>query len=292
MAATMTPLAFAKKYLELDVYVFPPEVSSGGPKAGYVPPTGWQRLKADNYRLGKSPWRDIFWSQDIQKQFVKPVTVCVKTISGSREEVVFRNGAQASYHFLAPFLGKGSPEQVQMAIQLVYRFRKVITPLEVFVDKDFIGLDCNGFVGNYYQKVVQGQHWQSAKWNTSPGPESLMEPLLKLGDEIKELTDLQVAGTYIFAWCDDRGNIMEPNGKGSYGHVMITEPNTLKGAPGAQTIQVVEATAAGKRKLRYLDYTLKSATKVVVKGQKVTVFKVQRGPGEKDMDVRISRLKV
>ena len=33
----------------------------------------------------------------------------------------------------------------------------------------------------------------------------------------------------------------------------MQEPNTLKGAPGAQTIQVVEATAAGKRKLRYLD---------------------------------------
>lgn len=73
---------------------------------------------------------------------------------------------------------------------------------------------------------------------------------------------------------------------------MITEPNTLKGAPGAQTIQVVEATAAGKRKLRTLDYTLKAATKVVVKGQKVTVFRVKRGSGENDMDVRISRLKV
>lgn len=60
----MTPLAFAKKYWELDVYVFPPEVSSHGPKAGYVPPIGWQRLKADNYRLGKSHWRDIFWSQE------------------------------------------------------------------------------------------------------------------------------------------------------------------------------------------------------------------------------------
>src|SRR5262245_18612192 len=106
MAVSMTPLAFGKKYLELELYLFPQQVSDSGPKAGYVPPTGWQRVKADNYRLGKSSWRDIFWSQDIGKQFVKPVTVCVKTILGNREEVVFSNPAEASYHFLAPFLGK------------------------------------------------------------------------------------------------------------------------------------------------------------------------------------------
>lgn len=294
MAASMTPLAFAKKYLELDVYLYPQELSGSAPKAGYVPPTGWQRLRADNYRLGSSTWRDTFWRQDIAPHFKQPVKVTVKSISGATQEVEFRTAAQAHPHFNAPFVGKGSPEQVQIAIQLVYRFRKVSTTVEQFVDRDFVGLDCNGFVGNYYQKVVQEQSWQTADVNKDPGPTTLMDDLLALGEEVMDLKDLRADGTYILVWCDPYGNIKNPQ-KGvanSYGHVMITEPNTLEGVPGYQTIEVVEATASGKRKLRVLDYTLRSAKKVFVGGRKAGVFRVERGSPSDQMDVRISRLRM
>jgi hypothetical protein len=53
--------------------------------------------------------------------------------------------------------------QVQLAIQLVYRFRKVSTPIEQFVKVDFVGLDCNGFVGNFLW-----HEWRPNGW-TNPG---------------------------------------------------------------------------------------------------------------------------
>jgi hypothetical protein len=293
MADTMTPLQFARKYYELDVYLYPQELS-GGLRAAYTPPAGWQRLRADNYRLGASTWKDTFWYHDVAPHFKKPVKVTVKSISGKTEEVEFRAAAQAHPHFNAPFVGKGSPEQVQIAIQLVYRFRRVTTPLEQFVKADFVGLDCNGFVGNYYQKVVLGQDWKTADVNQDPGPTTLMDDLLALGKEVLDPKDLQADGTHILVWCDDHGNIKNPQ-KGvanSYGHVMITEPKTLAGPPGNQTVHVVEATASGQRKLRDIDYTIKSWHSVIVKGRKATVFSVERGSPHHTMPVRISRLKV
>lgn len=294
MAQKMTPLEFARKYYELDVFLYPQEVSGSGSSPSYVPPTGWQRLRADNYRLGASNWRDTFWRQDIAPHFSQPVNVTVKSIWGQTEEVEFRTAAQAQPHFNAPFVGKGSPEQVQIAIQLVYRFRKVTTPVEQFVKLDFVGLDCNGFVGNYYQKVVQEQDWKTADVNKDPGPTTLMDDLLALGDEVMDAQDLQADSTYILVWCDNDGNIKNPQ-RGvlnSFGHVMITEPNTLSGPPGKQTIHVVEATASGKRKLRDLDYTIKAARPVVVKERRAAVFSVERGSPSDLMSVRISRLRV
>jgi hypothetical protein len=113
-------------------------------------------------------------------------------------------------------------------------------------------------------------------------------------DRLLHTKDLTADGTYILVWCDDKGNIKNPirGVPNTYGHVMLTEPGTLKGAPGDQTVHVVEATAAGKRKLRNIDYAIRSARPVVVGGRKAAVFPVERGsPGEK-MDVRISRLEV
>ena len=50
MVAKMTPLQFAKKYFELDVFFYDQELSQG-PAPAYVPPYGWQNVSADNYRL-------------------------------------------------------------------------------------------------------------------------------------------------------------------------------------------------------------------------------------------------
>jgi hypothetical protein len=293
MAATMTPLDFAKKYYNLDVYLFPQEVT--GTPGPYTPPEGWRTLRADNYRLGGSAWSNTFWSQDIAPHFRDgPIKVCVWSMNNTLEEIEFRNPNELNRHYRAPFVGKGSPEQVQIAIQLVYRFRKVSTPVEQFVRSDFVGLDCNGFVGGYYQKVVKGEDWKTADVNKDPGPTTLMDDLLKLGDEVYDPKDLTRDGTYILVWCDAAGNIKNPQ-KGvpnSFGHVMITEPNTLTGTPGDQKIHVVEATASDKRKLRDLDYTIKSSNRVNVGGRKATVFRVERGAPGDLMDVRISRLKV
>ncbi len=291
-AKKMTPLEFANKYYDLMVYFYPPEVGGNG-KAGYVRPDDWQSLRADNYRLGFSSWQNTFWSHDIQSHFKRPVEVTVMPLSGMPEFLEL-NMEQALCHYNPPFSGKGTPEQVQIAIQLVYRFRKVTMPPDHFVSLDFVGLDCNGFVGNYYRRVVMGQDWKDLDVNKDPGPTTLMDDLLALGKEVLDPKDLRDDGTYILVWCNEQGAIYNPI-KGvpnSYGHVMITEPDTLYGPPGNQTIHVVEATAAGSRKLRDIDYIIKSAKSVTVKGEPATVFTVERGTPSDVMPVRISRLKV
>jgi hypothetical protein len=104
---------------------------------------------------------------------------------------------------------------VQIAIQLVYRFRRVSTPLEQFVQLDFVGLDCNGFVGNYYQKVIRGENWKTADVNKDPGPTTWMSGLHKLGKDMRDLKDLTPDGTYILSWCYDNGVIIDPEGGGT-----------------------------------------------------------------------------
>jgi hypothetical protein len=298
----MTPMEFANKYYNLMVYLYRQEVDRKG-KPGYVPPTGPQTLRADSYRLGTSSWAYTFWSQDIQSHFNRPVEVTVMPLSGMFEFLEL-NAEQARRHFYPPFSGKGSPEQMQIAIQLVYRFRNVTTPLEQFVGtKDcvwpkcsgFVGLDCNGFVGNYYRRVVMGQDWKGLDVNVDPGPTTLMDGLLALGTEVVDPKDLRDDGTYIMVWCDDQGNIHNPK-KGepsSSGHVMLTEPDTMYGSPGNQKIVVVEATAAGNGKLRDIEYTIKSSKSITIGGKtRMTVFTVERGTPSDVMTVRISRLKV
>ncbi len=296
MAAKMTPVEFADQYLYRDVYLYPQELSgkAGKPKVAYEPPTGWQTVTVDNYRLGHSPWSYPFWTQDVAPNLRKPIKVTVKDIWGVTRELDVRSAETVRRFFHYPFVGKGSPEHVQVAIQLLYRFRQVSTPLERFGTLDFIGLDCNGFVGNYIQRVVQEQDWLHAKTDEDPGPTSLMSDLHHrkgLTTPVTSLKELRGEETYVLVMCDASGRIADPSKDNptSFGHIMITEPDTLEEQGEGLGVLVVEATASGQRKLRYVPYVIKSEKRVVAG---VTVFTVDRNRGEGNMYVRISRLAV
>ncbi len=285
-ALDLTPLQFANQYLELQAYVYPREDNGSGPVVPGVP-AAWKPLPVKRYRLGHSAWWQPLWA-DISKRLGKTVTVKVKTVAGITEEVALTSH-EAQRHFYPPFVGKGSPEQAQIAIQLVYRFRKTVFTPEQFVDKDFIGLDCNGFVGNYIQRVRQGLTWRQADTDKDPGPTTLMEDMFRGQGKhaaIHELKSLRFADTYLFVMCTKEGHILQPSKEhpGSYGHVMITEPKTLKQTPNGPELLVVEATAAGKKELRSIPYTITSATKT----PSGTVFHVLRGSKHDQMDVRIA----
>src|SRR5215813_1660439 len=228
----MTPLEFAKKYLELEAFMYPLETGEGAdsPGPGNVP-EGWRPLRVARYRLGASPWPNQFW-QDISPHVSAPITMTIKTISDEVQEVSLTR-EQLRFHFHFPFVGKGSPEQAQLAIQLVYRYHKAVFTPEQFVEKDFIGLDCNGFVGNYIQRVVQNLPWLEANNDKDPGPTTLIGDLLAAqgkDNQITDLNDLQAEETYLFGFCAPNGAIYDPskNNPGSFGHVMITEPGTLE----------------------------------------------------------------
>ena len=288
--ARMTPLEFAQRYFALDTFIF--EQSLGGAAAPYVPPQGWNRLRVDNYRLGASPWDDKFWTENIAAHFRAPVTVRIKSIGDEIVDHTFATAASARRHFHPPFVGKGTPEQAQIAIQLVYRFRPVSTTLEQFAARNFIGLDCNGFIGNYVQRVVQEQDWLAADNDHDPGPTTLIDDLLHgQGKMISTIQEIKPEGTYLLGWCRADGSIRDPSHDHptDFGHIMITEPNTLQSTRAGLLIGVTEATAAGDGKLRHLPYFLRDS---VTRAEHGSVFRVQRGVGGSDMDVRISRMRV
>jgi len=286
----MTPLEFANKYLHLEVYMYPLETGKAdSPGPGNVPAEGWRTLRVARYRLGKSDWPNKLW-QDISPRVSDPVTVKIKTISDETKDVPL-TPKELRRHFRYPFGGKGSPEQAQLAIQLTYRYHKAVFTPEQFVEKDFIGLDCNGFVGNYIQRVVQNNPWLKAQNDKDPGPTTLIGDLLARQGRANQITDVNHLAReeiYLFGWCAPDGFIFDPKDErgSSYGHIMMTEPGTLEQVDNGWKIGVVEATAAGNRELRYLDYTITGVTKV----QFGTVFQVLRGSRSDHMNVRVARL--
>lgn len=288
--AKMTPLEYAKKFFELDVFLYPPELDPKDGKPVYEPPAGWRTLKADNYRnpkWAKSNWGPNFW-HDIAKHFNKKqwIAVTVKPIAGPAEEVQL-NSMQAHNYYRHAFSGKASPELMQIAIQLVYRFRPVKLTVERFVDLDFVGTDCNGFVGGYYQRVVKGQNWQVADPSRGPGPDSFVGTLFKLGKEVLNPKDLAPADTHILVYCRRDGTIIENNAQDAFAHILLTVPNTLNGQAGAMTVQAVESYPP---ELRHVTYTIKDFKEAKVGGRSAGMFRLS---GVKvDQWARMSRLDV
>jgi hypothetical protein len=254
-------------------------------------------VRCDNYRLGPSTqeaglWRDVAAHVD---KLTKPLDVAVRTIWGSHE-IALMTAGELRRHFHQPFAGKGSPEQCQVALQTVYRFHKAKSSIRSFLQQDFIGLDCNGFVGNYIQRVLGGTdtYWRTADNNKDPGPTTLINDLLGgqgATNQIKDMKSMEPSDIHLFGFCDVSGNIYDPSKDDptGFGHLMMTEPGTLKEVSDGLQVGVAEATAAGKRKLRYVEnYKIKSARKTI----NGTVFAIERGSPADTMDVRIARLKM
>jgi hypothetical protein len=283
----MTPLDFADEYRTLQTFMYPPEAGVT-PKSGNPTRPGLKVLRVALYRLGHSPWAGSLW-QDVSSNFKKPVTLKINTVDGGAEEVTM-GPQQAHRHFVQPFAGKGSPEQVQIAIQLVYRFHGATFTPEQFVQK-FVGLDCNGFVGNYIQRVVQGVDWNKQDNDKDPGPTTYISGLLEAQGKDNQITDLKdmcADDIYILGMCEPNGKVIDPQ-KGvpnSYGHVMITNPGApFKLLSNGAEFKVVES-CGGKGLVDRL-YTIDQVTKI---NEKVTVFHVLRGSPSDKMNVRIARL--
>lgn len=288
MADALTPAKFADKYLSMQVYIYPPE--PGGPDNSLLAPSDWQNVSVAHYKLHLSPYREPIW-RDIKSKLKDKTEIRIKTIDGA-DVVDELTESELWSAFRQPWVGKGSPEQVQIAIQLLYRYHKASTALSAFLVKDFIGLDCNGYAGNFCQRVMQGVNWKSQNNYKDPGPNASMEGLLGIGGpkaEIASLDEIDANATYVFVMCDAKtGRIAEPvGGTDTYGHVMLTEPGyKRKLNDGKVVLSVCEATAAGGAKLRtYVDYTVYPARKVGGKA----VFHVERGNPNDTLDVRIAK---
>jgi hypothetical protein len=258
------------------------------------PPGQWQKVRVASYRLGEANggYRGQFWSEI--KKFVdqkgkEAITVVVKTIWDKQETKTFLTPNELAYTAVAPFYGKGSPEEVQIMLQLRYRFQKVTLALNDFTKAAFIGLDCNGFVGNYVQRAVKGAHWYRRS-ASDPGPSTCLSSLMKLGTRIKSMDDLNSpSDTFLLAMTDASGNIIDhikstSAGGGTsveHGHIMITQPSTVQKSGNELQVQVLES--AGGVGLVESTYKILS---VSAKG----VFKIFRGSKSSNMNVVITKL--
>ena len=198
----------------------------------------------------------------------------------------------------APFTGKGSPEDCQIAAQLaVLTQRTTKENLQSYCD-EHMGIDCSGFVGNYFFHVRNpaGRKWQSiATEGLDLGPNSLMNEFVAAGHPVKSVKDINPANIHLFVEVNDALNVIRGGSSGA-GHIVITEPNRYtptsfvvnsfggldigyvrKGAYGHPALWAVESTgpqgAVGLKESWYAIKKLVSTRRQVNRG----IYEVFRG---------------
>jgi hypothetical protein len=260
------------------------------------------------YHLGLSSFRQPLW-HDVATKVSQGAKVKVKTIDGQEVTSDLLNQTQLWNLFRFPFAGKGSPEQVQATIQLLYRFRDNKSTVEQFAggvgtqnQYNFIGLDCNGFVGNYLQRVYWKKYgWLDQNNSKDPGPDTTIRDLfLDNTTPVYNLADFAASGQsiYLFAFCSDDGKIYDHgDGPDGAGHIMITDPDLKAYSKDEVRITVSESTAAdingSKGGPATSDYLIKGVVKAGDKAKRIgAVFSVWRGGNQTlPMNVKIGRLK-
>jgi hypothetical protein len=167
---------------------------------------------------------------------------------------------QVKVHVIAPFFGKGSPEDCQVAAQLAVLVKRTTKENLARYCDQHMGLDCNGFVGNYLFHVRNKNVWPKIAADKELGPSSLMDQFVAAGQPVKDVKTINPANLHLFIEVDAAFRVI-PGGSGGVGHITITEPNKYtptsfvvnsfggldmgyakKGAYGHPALWVVEAT--------------------------------------------------
>jgi hypothetical protein len=127
-----------------------------------------------------------------------------------------------------PFWGKGSPEDCQVVLQLALSFNLTTAQrVQTWADAN-LGLDCNGFVGNYLFHEWLGNHWRIVDGPDAPGPSKTIDKLFQsvAGEDesgaLEDLDDLDSKQIYMVVRTDRSGQVIP--GPKPVGHVALTEP--------------------------------------------------------------------
>jgi hypothetical protein len=144
------------------------------------------------------------------------------------------------------FAGKGSPEHCQIVLQLADHWKLAPRGLQAYAD-EALGLDCNGFVGNYLWHVRRGQPWSDQGLKANEGPDSSISQYFAGKTLITRWEDMKPGRSYILGRVNELGGgIIDGGGDtaANAGHIAITEPSKFR--PGTMStpfsIYVVEAT--------------------------------------------------
>ena len=250
----LTPQNYADRYRDLKVYTYTDAQASAATSPGPPPDAKLTAVCVCKYRLGlhgtqyrhKENSLSVFQSAVMSHVGGKNVPIqvwVIRSTDGKVEARTYRTRDEVGKNFIDPFYGKGSPEEVQVVLQLAVRFG-VLTPeqLQSYCNNGNIGLDCNGFVGNYIHHIKRGFEW----WDTSSkGGEINASSYIQsfassraLG-AVSALDDMarDRAAIYVLMMCTENGvlrdhqKVVDPTtGKvtAKYGHIMISQPGTLQ----------------------------------------------------------------
>jgi hypothetical protein len=207
----LTPVDYAKRYWNLEV-----PLSAGGSA----------RVHVDRYHIGEpDAAQGRLWSrlkehfkreQHKNPAFRLQVQVnSIPTEFASPESILRR--------VVSPFWGKGSPEDCQITLQVALLLGEASPDgLQAYCDAH-LGLDCNGFVGNYLWHERDGNHWNVTAQDHGVGPSASIDTLMKAGRPVSKVEQLDGARMLLLAEVNAAYHII-PGGKSGAGHVVITEP--------------------------------------------------------------------
>ncbi|MBZ5618343.1 MAG: hypothetical protein LAQ69_06350 [Acidobacteriia bacterium] len=144
------------------------------------------------------------------------------------------------------FVGKGAPEHCQLVLQLVDHWDLAPDGLQKYADKA-LGLDCNGFVGNYLWHVNRQLSWTNlgiAKHQE--GPDVSIDGYFDHRKAIRRWDELNPARSYIMGKVDPRGHVIPGGSVKNAGHIVITQPGRFRPASRGRgpAVWAVESTAS------------------------------------------------
>jgi hypothetical protein len=162
-------------------------------------------------------------------------------------------------HVRRPFSGKGSPEDCQIAAQLaVLLNRTTAANLQTYCDNN-IGLDCNGFVGNFLWHGRAKKDWLDVPGEKELGPEMSIDGFFDKGRPVSGLDKIQPGELNIFGLVSSSSlrivpvAVWNPNGTlKEAGHIVSSEPGWFTqsvpaaGTPSFLGLYGVESTGATK----------------------------------------------
>ncbi len=148
------------------------------------------------------------------------------------------------------FVGKGSPEACQAVLQLA-NYWGLAPDVQGYADSA-LGLDCNGFVGNYLWHAKNGNPWTNlGAGDHDLGPDSPIRTGYYDHYQVHLLDrweSLDTTKMYIMMEVGTDGVVINGGGSaGGPGHIVITEPNQRDERPGKDpkksfAVKSVEAT--------------------------------------------------
>ena len=235
-------------------------------------------VRVDRYRLGaQQPYIDE--RSRLARKVKSDLKILRKADPKAGVKVLVNNGTDWEQHMFAdfstsaddqlwallryPYVGKGSPEAIQVALQLAAVDLPDSPPLvrpedfQSYCDRWF-GVDCNGFVGSYLRHVYQSVHWSDVNASADAVESNdLISTIWTKFDGIEQVgaANVDPRDLNLLVMVDQHGAVV-PGGKPPHGHIMISEPGEsaqVKNAKGklpvgrdvaVPAICVIESTAA------------------------------------------------